>query len=77
MTATWGRPPNFLLVDYYNRGSPQNGSVFDVAAEMNNVTYDWSRCCGKRSAAVPGMSVTSVSTVLLVAAGVQFLLSVF
>ncbi|KAL8914470.1 MAG: hypothetical protein Q9171_000975 [Xanthocarpia ochracea] len=38
----WSRPPNFLLVDYYNVGS---GSVFEVAAEHNNVTYDRS-CCG-------------------------------
>lgn len=58
-------------------GSPQNGSVFEVAAEMNNVTYDYSRCCGMQSAATPGMSVASVSTVLLAAAGVQFLLSIF
>jgi len=38
----WGRAPNFLNVDYYNVGS---GSVFDVAAMYNNVTYD-KRCCG-------------------------------
>lgn len=43
-TATWGRPPNFLLVDYYNDGSFP-GSVFEVAAEMNNVTYN-GHCCG-------------------------------
>ncbi|KAJ9165420.1 PLC-like phosphodiesterase [Coniochaeta hoffmannii] len=41
---TWGRPPNFLNVDYYNFGSP-NGSVFEVAARMNNVTYN-RPCCG-------------------------------
>lgn len=76
-TAMWGRPPNFLLVDYYNYGSPQNGSVFEVAAKMNNVTYNWNSCCGKTSAAVPGISVTSVSTLLAVAASLQFLLSVF
>ncbi|KAL9620301.1 MAG: hypothetical protein Q9160_005200 [Pyrenula sp. 1 TL-2023] len=55
-TATWeGRPPNFLLVDYYNYGD-FNGSVFQVAAEMNNVTYDRSSCCGttrRRSGAAP------------------------
>ncbi|MCJ1389218.1 hypothetical protein MMC18_002074 [Xylographa bjoerkii] len=34
--AAWGRPPNFLLVDYYNVG---NGSVFDVAAQLNDVAY--------------------------------------
>lgn len=38
----WSRPPNFLLVDYYNVGA---GSVFEVAAEHNNVTYKRG-CCG-------------------------------
>lgn len=65
-----------MLVDYYNYGSPRNGSVFEVAAQMNDVTYDWA-CCGKTSAAVHGMTVSSAWTVLMVAAGVQFLLSVF
>ncbi|KAI0394068.1 PLC-like phosphodiesterase [Xylariaceae sp. FL0594] len=40
----WGRPPNFLNVDYYNTGSFP-GSVFEVAAQMNNVTYN-RPCCG-------------------------------
>lgn len=40
--STWGYPPKFLNVDYYNVG---NGSVFDVAATYNNVTYNRS-CCG-------------------------------
>jgi hypothetical protein len=40
--GSWGRAPNFLGVDYYNNGS---GSVFEVAAEMNNVTYNRT-CCG-------------------------------
>ncbi len=44
-TTKWNRPPNFLLVDYYNIGS-FNGSVFEVAADANNVTYDRSSCCG-------------------------------
>ncbi|TPX15697.1 uncharacterized protein E0L32_000031 [Thyridium curvatum] len=43
----WGRPPNFLNVDYYNYGDPP-GSVFEVAAKMNNVTYD-RVCCGKKA----------------------------
>ncbi|KAF2759770.1 PLC-like phosphodiesterase, partial [Pseudovirgaria hyperparasitica] len=38
-TQDWGKPPNFLIVDYYNRGS-FNGSVFEVAAQANNVTYN-------------------------------------
>ncbi|PYI21951.1 PLC-like phosphodiesterase [Aspergillus japonicus CBS 114.51] len=57
-TDTWGRPPNFLLVDYYNYGN-FNGSVFEVAAEMNNVTYSGT-CCGTASAApivLPGPSM--------------------
>lgn len=38
----WGYPPKFLNVDYYNVG---NGSVFEVAAMYNNVTYT-RECCG-------------------------------
>lgn len=38
----WGRPPNILNVDYYNNGS---GSVFEVAAKWNNVTWTLP-CCG-------------------------------
>jgi hypothetical protein len=45
-TAMWGRPPNWLLVDYYNRGD-FNGSVFQVAATANNVSYNRTSCCGK------------------------------
>ncbi|KIW17756.1 hypothetical protein PV08_04951 [Exophiala spinifera] len=44
-TQMWNRPPNFLLVDYYNVGS-FNGSVFQVAADANNVTYNRDSCCG-------------------------------
>ncbi|KAJ5285993.1 hypothetical protein N7524_001299 [Penicillium chrysogenum] len=72
---TWGRPPNFLLVDYYNYGD-FNGSVFEVAAQMNNVTYD-RNCCGKTSGALREVCVGGMSTVLLVAVGVQMLMSAF
>jgi len=41
----WGNPPNFLLVDYYNRGDPMPGSVFEIAAKANGVTYN-RPCCG-------------------------------
>ncbi|VDB86616.1 unnamed protein product [Peniophora sp. CBMAI 1063] len=34
--AEYGRNPNFMLVDYYEYG---NGSVFEVAATANGVTY--------------------------------------
>ncbi|KAK0277237.1 hypothetical protein LTR91_000303 [Friedmanniomyces endolithicus] len=44
-TREWDRPPNFLLVDYYNDGTPSPGSVFEVAARANGVTYN-RRCCG-------------------------------
>lgn len=54
----WDRPPNFLLVDYYNFGSPKNGSVFEVAARANNVTYD-RECCGKVASLGVGLQRTS------------------
>ena len=41
-TEAWPRPPKFLLVDYYN---VNNGTVFEVAAQHNNVTYTRD-CCG-------------------------------
>jgi hypothetical protein len=44
----WGRPPNWLLVDYYNFGN-FNGSVFQVAATANNVTYNNASCCGTQT----------------------------
>jgi hypothetical protein len=48
----WGRPPNYLVVDFYNRG-PTSGSVFEAAAKANGVTYN-RKCCGSavRSLAV-------------------------
>ncbi|CAM1500681.1 Fc.00g098430.m01.CDS01 [Cosmosporella sp. VM-42] len=48
--SDWGRPPNFLNVDYYNYGGFP-GSVFEVAAQMNNVSYDRNSCCGTTSGA--------------------------
>ncbi|KAK5936696.1 hypothetical protein PMZ80_011067 [Knufia obscura] len=45
-SSDWaGRPPNFILVDFYNIGS-FNGSVFQVAADANGVSYDRDSCCG-------------------------------
>jgi hypothetical protein len=44
LPGDWGRAPNFLLVDYYNYGNVP-GSVFQVAAAHNNVTYT-EKCCG-------------------------------
>jgi hypothetical protein len=59
----WGRPPNFLLVDYYNFGN-FNGSVFQVAAEANNVSYNRNSCCGS----VASEASKHAPTVLLAAA---------
>lgn len=59
---TYGMRPNVLLVDYYNYGRP-NGSVFEVAAAMNNVTYNPSQCCGKTSAATKGYPALTVTLV--------------
>ncbi|KAL1655309.1 hypothetical protein SLS61_002196 [Didymella pomorum] len=66
-TSDWGRPPNFLLVDFYNQG-PINGSVFEVAARANNVTYD-RECCGKATslASVLAPSATYLALVIAVA----------
>jgi hypothetical protein len=52
-TAMWGRPPNFLLVDFYNLGN-FNGSVFQVAAMANNVSYNRTQCCGTSDPASNG-----------------------
>ncbi|KAL2259303.1 hypothetical protein VTK26DRAFT_7070 [Humicola hyalothermophila] len=43
--SEWGRPPNVLNVDYYNFGN-YPGSVFEVAAKMNNVSFERRSCCG-------------------------------
>lgn len=63
-TEEWGRPPNFLLVDYYNRGN-FNGSTLAVAAKANNVTYDSSSCCGKNRVASNGETRAVVDTVII------------
>jgi hypothetical protein len=62
--SDWGRAPNFLNVDYYNYGGFP-GSVFEVAARINNVTYDRD-CCGVVSGA-PKLAGT-VSWALLLGA---------
>ena len=68
--ADWFRPPNFLLVDYYNQGSSP-GSVFKVAALHNNVTYE-RPCCGKvSSAASLGKFRNFVSLLVVVIMGFQ------
>ncbi|KAB8542118.1 hypothetical protein FH972_025581 [Carpinus fangiana] len=60
-TAMWGRPPAWLLVDFYDVG---DGSVFEVAAKMNNVTYS-RPCCGQTTSvsAASGLLKPSLSLV--------------
>ncbi|KAJ1326698.1 1-phosphatidylinositol phosphodiesterase [Microdochium nivale] len=63
----WGRPPNFLNVDYYNYGN-KPGSVFEVAARMNNVTYN-RPCCGTEvKSAAPSMFTKSAGAIMYVGA---------
>ncbi|CAK7240026.1 MAG: hypothetical protein STHCBS139747_001461 [Sporothrix thermara] len=63
---TWGRPPLVLNVDYYDRGSPP-GSVFEVAARLNGVTYN-NTCCGKTLTATSESSAAPSRASLLKAA---------
>ncbi|ORY10891.1 PLC-like phosphodiesterase [Clohesyomyces aquaticus] len=70
--SDWGRPPNFLLVDYYNAG-PFNGSVFEVAARANNVTYD-RKCCGTASFAVELLRPSTTYLALIVGVAAALLL---
>jgi hypothetical protein len=48
-TDQWGVPPNFFVVDYYNIGSPQPGSVLRAVAKANGVVYR-KDCCGRGGA---------------------------
>ena len=73
--AMWQYPPNFLLVDYYNYGN-FNGSVVQVAADMNNVTYN-GLCCGSTSAAPAILQGQNIMSMLLVLAGVQLFSRLF
>ncbi|KAF3480262.1 uncharacterized protein GIQ15_05609 [Arthroderma uncinatum] len=60
-TEKWGRPPNFLLVDYYNVGNV-NGSVFQVAAKLNNVTYN-GKCCGRTTSLASSTVFSGLRTI--------------
>jgi hypothetical protein len=75
-TAMWNRPPNYLLVDDYNHGSFE-GSVFQVAATANNVTYHKSRCCGKDRTTSTGVTSRGlgIMAVSLLAVMAAFLLA--
>jgi hypothetical protein len=69
----WGRPPKFLNVDYYNYGS-YPGSVFEVAAQMNNVAYN-RPCCGQAISGGPrGPTRHSYALPLVFATSMLFLM---
>ena len=74
-TEDWGRPPNVLLVDYYNRGN-FNGSTLAVAAKANNVTYDINSCCDRASVDSMGTRHTAVSFVVVSFVSVLVMLAV-
>lgn len=76
-TSDWDRPPNFLLVDYYNQGN-FNGSVFAVAAAANNVSYDRDSCCDTNQRdfnAANAASVTGLQSWMMLAVSVPLLFS--
>lgn len=68
----WGRAPNFLNVDYYNAGG-KPGSVFEAAAQFNNVTYTRS-CCGQptNAASRPGFGLALDKTSWVVAFAIGY-----
>jgi hypothetical protein len=68
-TAEWGRPPNYLLVDYYNIGN-FNGSTLAAAAKANNVTYDVNSCCGHTSLSAASSLKIPLMTLFGIAIGV-------
>ena len=69
--AAWPRPPNFLLVDDYNHGS-YPGSVFEVAAQHNNVTYN-RPCCGVVPSAADVMRPSSLLIAMMGLLGIALL----
>ncbi|KAG9750928.1 PLC-like phosphodiesterase, partial [Aureobasidium melanogenum] len=69
-TAMWNRPPTWLLVDYYDVGK---GSVFEVAATANGVTYN-RPCCGATSTSAAS-NVKGSAVALLVALAAALVMS--
>jgi hypothetical protein len=68
-TETWGIPPTWLLVDYYNYGSPEPWSVFEVAAKANNVTYS-AQGCGSTTSTAPCVRASSAGLVIAIGAAI-------
>ena len=73
IVATWPNSPNFLLVDFYNLGSSP-GSVFEVAAQQNNVTYSRA-CCGLVRSMAYSLRPSSPWLMMIVSLGAIILLA--
>lgn len=73
VVAAWPNPPNFLMVDYYNSG-PSPGSVFEVAAQHNNVTYNRA-CCGLVQSAAYSLRPSSLMLMTMGVLGALVLLT--
>lgn len=58
-----------MLVDFYDAGK---GSVFEVAAKANNVTYN-RKCCGRRVSGALRLQMTGWY-ILIIAIGVSVFL---
>lgn len=69
-SAMWDRPPTWLLVDYYDVGA---GSVFEVAAKANGVTYNRA-CCGATSTSA-GTNVKGSAIAVLAALAAALVIS--
>ncbi|CAG8972439.1 hypothetical protein HYALB_00001128 [Hymenoscyphus albidus] len=69
-TQQWEQKPKFLNVDYYNVGK---GSVFQVAAKLNNVTYN-RLCCGLVGRNIAGRMGGNTVLAVLMAIGTAFLM---
>lgn len=75
-TEDWGRPPKFLLVDYYNRGN-FNVSALAVAAHANNVSYDVNSCCDRAGVDSMGMRSAAVSVWVVSLAAIVVMIFIF
>ena len=61
-------------MDYYNYGVP-NGTVFEVAAKMNNVQYNVNDCCGVKSAAPALVAGPNVISMLVLVATLHLIVA--
>ena len=72
-SKAFGSRPNFLIVDFYNRGN-----TLEIAAHLNNVTYDSSKQleCDKVNPNTSGDNTDSAATSLFITTPVLSLMLV-